>query len=56
MAVNFGTQVSIAIGDFAKLRRGGTTVAPGFNPGLKKKKKLVLAGFLPEGSKNRDKT
>ena len=35
MAINFGTQAPIAIGDYAEPRRGGTIIAPGFNPGLK---------------------
>ena len=46
----------MAIGTYAEPRRGATIVAPGFNPGLIKKTKSVLAGFLPEESKNRDKT
>ena len=33
MAVNFVTQAH----DYAEPRRGGTIIAPGFNPGLKKK-------------------
>ena len=30
--------------------------SPGFQPGVETKTKSVLAGFLPEESKNRDKT
>ena len=33
MAVNFGTQALIAIGDYAEPRRSVTIIAPGFNPG-----------------------
>jgi hypothetical protein len=31
-------------------------VAMGVSPWWKRKYEIVLAGFLPEGSKNRDKT
>ena len=55
MTVNFGIQASIAIRDYAEPRRGGTIVAPGFNPGLKKKPSRFGAIFDGE-AENRDKT
>jgi len=38
-----------------KPRRGVTLIAVGATHGIKRPKR-VLAGFLPEGSKNHDKT
>ena len=45
----------IAIADYSEPRRGGTKIAPGFNPGLKKKPSRFGAIFDGE-AENRDKT
>ena len=51
MAVNFGSKVH----DYTEPRWGGTIVAPGFNPGLKRKPSR-FGGIFDGGAENRDKT
>ena len=52
MAVNFGIQAH----DYAEPRRGGTILAPGFNPGLKRKTKTRFGVIFDGEAENHDKT
>jgi len=56
MAVNFGTQASIAIGDYLGTPKGWNNSSPGFQPGVEKKSQTRFGVIFDGEAENHDKT